>query len=134
MTHRKRNEKGAVLLEHALVFLLFFVVLYGIMEFGRIVYLYNSLAGATRGAARFAIVHGSRSTAPATNDDIRARLLQWGIGFDPTALTVNTTWSPNNAPGSRVRIDSSYNISLMTGLIYTAPLRIVSRSEMVISQ
>src|SRR5436190_17901259 len=134
MTHRKRNEKGAVLLEHALVFLLFFVVLYGIMEFGRIVYLYNSLAGATRGAARFAIVHGSRSTAPATNDDIRARLLQWGIAFDPAALTVNTTWSPNNAPGSRVRIDSSYNISLMTGLIYTAPLRTVSRSEMVISQ
>ena len=121
-------------MEHGLVFLLFFVTLYAIMEFGRIVYLYNDLAGATRGAARYAIVHGGKSSAPATNDDIRARMLDWGVGLDPTALTVNTTWTPNNAPGSKVRIESSYNISLMSGLIYTSPLTISSRSEMVISQ
>jgi Flp pilus assembly protein TadG len=134
MSNHRRNQKGAVIVEHALIFLLFFVVLYAIMEFGRIVYLYNSLAGATREAARYAIVNGSRSASPATNADIRARLLRWGVGFDPTSLTVNTTWTPNNAPGSKVRIESSYNISLMSGLIYNAPLTISSRSEMVISQ
>jgi Flp pilus assembly protein TadG len=134
MRNRRRNQKGAVLVEHALVFLVFFVTLYAIMEFGRVVYLYNSLAGATREAARYAIVSGSRSASPATNMDIKARVMQWGIGFNESALNVNTTWSPNNNPGSKVRIDSTYNIALMTGLIYSAPLAIRSRSEMVISQ
>src|SRR5688500_11017312 len=98
MNHRRQNQKGAVIVEHALVFLVFFVTLYGIMEFGRIIYIYNSLAGATREAARYAIVSGSRSASPATNDDIKARVMRWGIGFDASALNVNTTWTPNNNP------------------------------------
>ena len=122
------------MVEHALVFLVFFVTMYAIMEFGRIIYLYNSLAGATREAARYAIVHGSRSGSPATNVDIKNRVLHWGIGFNESDLTVNTTWMPNNNPRSTVRVETTYNIGLMSGLIYSAPLTIKSRSEMVISQ
>jgi Flp pilus assembly protein TadG len=134
MSNRRRNQKGAVIIEHALVFLVFFITLYAIIEFGRIIYIYNSLAGATREAARYAIVSGSRSAAPATNDDIKARVMRWGVGFDSDALNVNTTWSPNNSPGSKVRVVASYNIALMSGLIYRAPLTVSTRSEMVISQ
>ena len=134
MNRRRRDQKGAVIIEHALVFLVFMVTLYGIMEFGRIIYIYNSLAGATREAARYAIVNGSRSASPATNDDIKARVMRWGVGFDQNSLSVNTTWTPNNNPGSKVRVVTSYNIALMSGLIYRSPLTVRSRSEMVISQ
>jgi Flp pilus assembly protein TadG len=120
--------------ETALCFLLVFVTIYAIMEFGLFVYSYNVVAGATREGARYAIVHGSRSGAVASEADIRAQILRWCVGLNPSALVVRTTWLPENTPGSRVRIDTAYTLNPMTALIVSAPLTIRSSSEMVISQ
>jgi len=121
--------------EFALSFLLLFVILYSIMEFGRIVHSYNVLAGATREASRYAIVHGSKSGSPATEADIRNQVIRWAIGLDESRITVTTTWDPvSKPPSGKVRIQSTYNVAPMTGLILSAPLTLSSRSEMVISQ
>ena len=122
------------MVEFALCFLLVFSVVYSVIEFGRFVFVYNTLAGATREAARYAIVHGSKSGSIATPADIRAQVTRWTIGLDPASLTVNTTWVPANTPGSLVRIQTSYNFSPMAGLVLHNPLTIGSRSEMVMSQ
>jgi Flp pilus assembly protein TadG len=131
---RRKNQKGAAMLEFALSFLLFFTVMYAIMEFGRFVYSYTILAGATREAARYAIVHGVSSGSPATQNDVRSALLRHAIGLNASALTVATTWNPGNTPGARVRIDATYVMTPFSGLIFRSPLTIGSRSEMVISQ
>jgi Flp pilus assembly protein TadG len=131
---RRKAQKGATLIETALCFLLIFTIVYAILEFGRFVYSYNILAGATREAARYAMVHGSRSGSAATEADVRGQLLRWGVGLDASALVVRTTWTPGNTPGSRVRVEASYTINPMTSLIVNTPIRIGSRSELVISQ
>ena len=121
-------------MEVSLSLLLVLTIVIAIMEFGRIVYSYSILAGATKEAARYAIVHGSRSSSPATEADIRAQVNRFAIGLETSSITVQTTWVPANTPGSRVQIQTSYNIAPMTGVILGSPLTLGSRSEMVISQ
>ena len=54
--HRK-NERGTTMAEFAVVALLFFTILFGIIEFGRLLYTHNALTDATRKGARYASIH-----------------------------------------------------------------------------
>ena len=128
------SQKGAAMVELSLCFMLIFSLIYGIFEFSRVVYSYTVLAGATREASRYAVVHGSQSGSPATNSDIRAQVERWGIGLDTSALTVDTTWPTGNGRGATVSIVTSYTVNPITTLIMPSPITLRSRSEMVISQ
>jgi Flp pilus assembly protein TadG len=122
------------MIEVAISFLLFFAVLCAIMEFGRLVFAYNVLAGATREGARYAIVHGSSSGSPATANDIAAVVKKWTIGLDSNAVTVTTTWTPSNAPRGKVNVAVRYNATPLTGMIFGGAVALGSSSQMVISQ
>lgn len=50
------NQHGTTVVEFALFAVLFFVLLFGILEFGRLFYLYNTVQEVTRHAARSAVV------------------------------------------------------------------------------
>jgi Flp pilus assembly protein TadG len=131
----KRNrQRGAALLEASLAILLFLGLVFAVIEFGRAVYSYNVLAAATREATRYAIVHGSGSSSPATEADIKARVRKWAIGLNPSALTVSASWSPSNAPGSSVAVRSDYTLSPITTLVLRNSITLTTRSEMMISQ
>ena len=78
---RRAMQKGSSMIEFGLCFLVVFGFIYAIFEFGRIVYSYNVIAGATREASRYAMVHGSNSGSAATSDVIRARVVRWAIGL-----------------------------------------------------
>jgi Flp pilus assembly protein TadG len=121
-------------LEFTLSFLLFFTVVYGIMEFGRIVASYNILAGATREGARYAIVHGSASGSVASASDIQDVVRHWSIGLEKSSVVVTTTWTPGNTPGSNVRVQAQYTVLPFTGLILSNGLTLRSNSQLVISQ
>jgi TadE-like protein len=54
---RIRNNKGQSLVEMALVCMIFFFLLFGILEFGRALYTYNTIVQNTRAAARWAVVN-----------------------------------------------------------------------------
>jgi Flp pilus assembly protein TadG len=49
------NERGATILETALVLPVFFLLLFGIFEFGLIFSAYHTMAGAVREGARYAV-------------------------------------------------------------------------------
>jgi Flp pilus assembly protein TadG len=132
--NRKAKQRGAAAVEFGLAFLLFFTFLYATMEFGRIVASYDILAGATREATRYAIVHGSASGSPASASDIQNIVRRWAIGLDRNSVQVTTTWSPGNGPGSLVRVQSSYTVQPFTGLILHSGLTLKSSSELTISQ
>jgi len=55
--NRRQNEKGTTVAEFAIVALLFFTIIFGIIEFGRLLYTHNALTDATRRGARFASLH-----------------------------------------------------------------------------
>ena len=59
---RKRLERGAGLIEFALVALQLMLVLLSLLEFGRMVLVSTSVANAARTGVRYAIVHGATRT------------------------------------------------------------------------
>lgn len=52
----KRNERGASLLELAIVASIFFTSLFAVLEFGRLLWIHNTLRDAARRGARYAVV------------------------------------------------------------------------------
>lgn len=58
-----RYQKGATAVEFGLVAIVFFSVLLGILEFGRVLYTWNAAAEATRWGARQAVVCAQGSSS-----------------------------------------------------------------------
>jgi Flp pilus assembly protein TadG len=130
---RKRGQRGQAIMEFGLCFLVFFFLLYGIMEFGRMVASYNILAGATREGARYAVVHGSSSGSAATATDVQTVVRKWSVGLDTSSITV-TASGVGGAPGSTVTVKSTYSMLPFTSLFLTNNVSLTSSSVMVISQ
>lgn len=62
-----RKQAGAAAVEFALIAIVFFTLLLGIIEFGRMFYVWNSVQEVTRRAAREAVVLWVDQTATAKN-------------------------------------------------------------------
>lgn len=56
-----KNQRGAALVEFALAAGVFFTVLFGIVEFGRLLWTHNALTDATRRGARYATLRKNDS-------------------------------------------------------------------------
>ncbi|MGZ8944816.1 MAG: TadE/TadG family type IV pilus assembly protein [Methylococcaceae bacterium] len=78
-----KTQKGAAMVEFAIIALLFFMILFGIIEFGRAFFTYNTLVEATRRGARVAAV------CPASQAAIT--MVQQATIFDPTPGDTQTT-------------------------------------------
>lgn len=62
--HRPKlpRQRGAALVEFAFIAMIFFILLIGIFEFGRVMFTWNSAVEATRHGARLAVVCDLNST------------------------------------------------------------------------
>jgi len=64
-----RRRSGATTVEFAMVAIMLFLMLFGIFEYGRFLFVYHLTTNAARDAARFAVVHtggGTMSGEPTT--------------------------------------------------------------------
>ncbi len=86
-----------------------FLMLFAIIELGRMAAAENALSYAANVATRYAAVHGSASASPASSEAIAA---QFATAAAPVlgsaAPTPTVTFSPNNNPGSTVTVAASY--------------------------
>ncbi len=53
----RQCERGATLVEFAIAATVFLTAMFGVIEFGRALWLHNALADAARRGARYAVVH-----------------------------------------------------------------------------
>jgi Flp pilus assembly protein TadG len=112
----KSDEQGGTLVEFSMVAFLFVVVLLGVVEMARMVLVYTALNDAARAGVRYAIVHGSDSSAsvaacsPCT--DALATTVQnfasTGLVRGSNVTTVLTLPDSATKPGSRVDVKVSY--------------------------
>jgi Flp pilus assembly protein TadG len=129
----RRWNRGQTATEFAMIALPSLMLIFGIMVFGLAVYNYNFVSDAARDGVRYAIVHGASSTSPATATDITNYVLAEANGLNQNKLTVSTSWSPDNKPGSVVSVKVTYNFQPLFPMSATA-LPLSSSSQMVISQ
>lgn len=89
LNHR-HNERGATVAEFAVVALLFFTLIFAIIEFGRLLYTHNALTDATRRGARYAVLHNGL-----TEDDKQA--VRNFVVYGPD-VTFDGAGNPNKPP------------------------------------
>ena len=61
------NERGTTMAEFALIAAVFFMIIFAIIEFGRLLYTHNALTDATRRGARYAALHREAKITCAKN-------------------------------------------------------------------
>lgn len=137
--NRRRAERGQALVEFALAAVTFMILVLGVFDVGRAVWNYNTLASAAREGTRYAIVHGSASgtpSGPGANDaGVQAAVAKHASGLNSADLTTTSTWlDGSNAPGSRVKVSTTYNFkSIFSSLFGIAPFSMTSSSTMTIT-
>ena len=143
-SHRGRTSRSAIKAasagqasaEFAMTAILYLTVIFGIIDYGRVLYAYNSVAYSAREASRYASVRGSTSKSPATASNVTTIVQNNIVGLSTSnnELAVTTSWSPNNKPGSTVQVKVVYTMSHLIPFWTSISLPLTSTSKMVISQ
>jgi len=63
----RRNERGATLVEFAIGAGVFFTLIFGVLEFSRLLFTHNALVDAARRGARYAVINASSAEANVKN-------------------------------------------------------------------
>ena len=132
---RSGAQRGTSMAEFALIAIPCLTLFFGIMNFAMALYCYDFVGYSAQQAARYAMVHGSTAAQVATTNSIKTYVTGMVAGvMDTTQLTVRTTWSPNNKPGSVVTVTVGYTFKPLTGLVSNVNLVLSQTAAMVISQ
>jgi Flp pilus assembly protein TadG len=142
-----RGDRGQALVEMALMLPVLVLLLVGVFDLGRAVWLSNSLATAVREGTRYGVVHGALSalpagpgsatyTAPDVDTAITSSVQRYAIGVP--GLVVHATWPDGNANrGSRVVVSASFPFTpILAQAFLGSALRVTieSSSTLVIEQ
>ncbi len=117
MFHKlRRNEKGQAIVEMALVMPLLVMLLFGIVEFGRVLNTYIVVTNLSREGARLGAVGGSDT---AIVDFVRNSAST--SGFDTTQISISPTPTSitKRARGSSVMVTVSYPVDIIAPVIGT---------------
>ena len=108
---------------------------FAIMNFAMALYCYDFVGYSAHQAARYAIVHGATAAQTVSANDVQTYVKGLVAGvMDTTLLTVNTTWSPDNKPGSVVTVTVGYTFKPLTSLVSNVNITLSQTAAMVISQ
>ncbi|MDA8238725.1 MAG: pilus assembly protein [Chloroflexi bacterium] len=142
---RPRGQRGQSLVEFALVFPLFLLLLFGIVDGARTVFAWNGASQAARDVARVAAVNCLGGATPCTSGAIAAaqavQAVQlpgggtWAIAcLDPGTLAT-VSGRPCKA-GDLVSVSASTSISMLTPVVgqLVGPLTLTAVSRMEIVQ
>jgi Flp pilus assembly protein TadG len=99
-SRRSTHQKGQALVEFGIAATVFFLILFGILEFGRALWTWNTIVQATRAGARFAVVE-----AP-TGDDAPVKKVV--VYQDPNAANSSNPVAPGLTTGN-VRVEYLMN-------------------------
>ena len=118
---KRTSEKGQSLVEMALVCLIFFFLLFGILEFGRALWTYNTIVQSTREAARWAVVNVANA-ADSTDINRARNIVIYGYpdvssgaplvpGLDSATVTVVIQPLQTDASGTAINEKISVSVS-----------------------
>ena len=142
------DDRAQALVETALVLPLLLMLIVGLFDVGRAIWLSNTLATAVREGTRYGIVHGALSAAPTgpgaasytppdSDTAITAQVLNYASGV-PDNLTVQSTWPDGNANrGSRIVVTATFPFTPILSQVFLGGgfgITLRSSSTLVIAQ
>ena len=138
-TKRKRAQRGQAIGEFALVIPLLFLMVVGLLDIGRIVYINNALAQGAREGARWGAVQGRAATTAGLSsvaDETRARMTAVPNPSVTVACDRLTTTTPSCSTGDIIEVTAASVVSPMTPIIgeFIGPVTLSSTAKMSIHQ
>ena len=118
---RLGNETGQSMVEMAMVCLLFFFLLFGILEFGRALSTYNTIVNGTRAGARWGVVNIANDSDTTNKDRVR-NIIMYGYpdvtsgatlvpGLTSGMINVNIVTLDTDSGGTTVNQKVSVSVS-----------------------
>lgn len=118
LTGLRRNERGSATVEAGFSLVILVLLMVGVIEVGRFMWINTSLSHAAREAARYGSRHAADSPAPVSTAQLVRYAKSKATGVDPKQLQVTITYEPVNASGSEMTIIVRYPYdSLLSGLV-----------------
>ena len=144
VTSRVRGSARAqALVEFAIAAPIFFLILFGIIDFGRYVYYTQVLNNAAREGTRYAIVHGENGIPPTgppddpSGADVIEVVRDYAVGVigleDTSVLDIQVAWDPDNTRDSRVSVTIDYAFHSVMPLVPIPPISVRGASSLVIN-
>lgn len=146
-------QRGTSMVEFAIVATAFLLVMFGIIEFGRVLYTYHTVSNAARIGSRWAMVRGGgcsvldhcgaassdiqtyiQSVVPMVDSNTLTVTGAWSSTTDPNAACDQSTPTGNNGTGHVVCVTVSYPFNFAIPMVSQTALTLTSTSRMVISQ
>ena len=127
------DERGAAMVEFALVAgVIFIPLVFGTIEFGRLISAKTTITAAAREGVRFAIVRGSASGAAGGAVADSAAVANYVMARTQLSpITVKSTWTGAKDPGDTVTVQVTYVYAPVVPVI--SPKTITSISKQNIS-
>jgi len=99
--NRRRRERGATLVEAALTILLFFTLIFSILEFGRAYNVYQLATNAAREGSRFSVAPFPGTSTLPTAGDVQTHVRDFlaSANVSGASVTVNQTANGTNVNG-----------------------------------
>ncbi len=130
-----RSHPAQAVAEFALVLTPCLMLFFGIINFALALYCYDFVCYSAQQAVRYATVHGSTAPTVVTSSSIQSYVNALVVGvLNPKSMTVTTSWSPDNKPGSVVTVSVSYNFPPLTSLVSSVTIPLTRTAAMVITQ
>jgi Flp pilus assembly protein TadG len=134
------RPSGQTLAEFGKVSAVFFLVLFGIVQMGLVVYRYNTVSMAAREAARYAIVHSpaaANSPCPsygcAACSGVSTAATKYAPFLSGTEITVCFSADPNIPTQYDAVVKITHNYTQHIPLMSAVPLTLTSTSKMLVS-
>lgn len=137
------KQIGASAVEFALVAAVFFLVLFGIFEVGRLIYTHNVMNTAVVNGVRWASVRGTTSDTGTTLADIRTYVQDQSFGVvssaDVTVQTIKSDgtvsiWPTNADPGTIVAISAQTTFNVIIPMVPLTSRTITKQATMLIKR
>jgi len=111
------NSTGSVAVEFALLLPVYIAFIFGVIEFGRMIWIRNSMEFAVESAARYGAI-----TSGATEASIESQAPNYLIGVSSTGITFNADLT--NA--SYVTVNATYNFTTLISTYVPIPATTLS--------
>jgi Flp pilus assembly protein TadG len=132
-----RDRRGSALVEFALSSFVFFMTIFGIMEFGQAVWRYNMVSNLAKEGARRAIVCGAGTGLTSTDCDIPLYVRTRASGILTicnTCVTTTPATISTLTAGATVAVRVQHSFTPLTMFIPHSALTFSSTAKMLVSR
>lgn len=131
----RSSRPGQAVAEFALVLTPCLALIFSIINFALALYCYDFVCYGAQQAARYAAVHGSTAPTVVSSSDVQTYVNSLVAGvLNTSSMTVTSSWSPDNHPGSVVTVTVSYDYPPLTSIVSSVTIPLTRTAAMVITQ